>query len=117
MIRRRLQTMSPWAGLLTGAGAWAANQQINYTLAPWMCGSSLQAVPVISVALALVALAGGFVSARVWWSRSRPASKTIEADGLPSLFLAGIGLGAAVLFAIVILVQGAAGLVFTGCER
>lgn len=117
MIRQRLQTMAPWAGLLTGAGAWAINQQLNYTLAPWMCGAGFRAVPWISLACALLALAGGAVSARCWLGRGDSARKVIEDDGLPSLFLAGIGMSAALLFTLVILLQGAAGLVLTGCER
>jgi hypothetical protein len=117
MIPQRLRTMAPWAGLLTGAVAWAINQQLNYALAPWMCGAKASAVPWISLALAVLALAGGAVSARTWLSREDPVGKVIEEDGLPSLFLAGIGVSAALLFAMLILMQGAAGLVLTGCER
>jgi hypothetical protein len=113
---QRLHAMAPWAGLAIGAAAVAVNQQLNYTIAPWMCGT-FNAVPWISLALAIVALLGGAISARTWLSRRDPLGKVIEDTGVPSLLLAGIGVSAALLFAILILTQGAAGLLLTGCER
>ncbi|MFC7400584.1 hypothetical protein ACFQU1_25610 [Chelatococcus sp. GCM10030263] len=101
-----------WAGFVSGPGAWALSTQVNYMLAPWECAHRAGAVPWAALLLALVALPGGLLSWRAW---QRP-----EAAGRPARterFIAGVSLAMAVLFALVILLQGTAGLVFNGCER
>jgi hypothetical protein len=101
-----------WAGFVSGPGAWAVSTQVNYGLAPWECAHRAGVVPWFAAALALLALAGGFLSWRAW---QRP-----EAAGRPprtERFIAGVSLAMAILFALVILMQGTAGLVFNGCER
>jgi hypothetical protein len=106
---------TPWAGLVAGPAAWAINTQLGYSLVPWICASQVNLVPPLAVALALVAAGGSFLS---WvscdWSE---ADRGSHAGGRPRQLLAGVGVLAGMLFAAVILTQGAAGLVFHGCER
>jgi hypothetical protein len=99
----------PWAGLASGPAAWAISTQLNYALAPWACAHT-NIIPLLGAILALLALLGGFIS---WRARD------IQASYKPStsMFLASLSAAIAVLFAAVIVTQGAAGLVFSGCEQ
>jgi hypothetical protein len=98
----------PTAGLFAGPAAWFLSTQVNYALTPWVCAHQVRIVPAVALALAAVSLAGGFLS----WRAHRSAGASPA-----NRFLAAIGIMMALLFAAVILVQGAAGLVFHGCER
>jgi hypothetical protein len=102
----RVRHRIPWAGLASGPLAWGLSTQLNYALPDWMCAHGINPVPWIALVLALFALAGGAMS---WTSRQGAH----DADR----FLAGVGALMALLFALVIIAQGAAGFVFTGCER
>ncbi len=106
----------PWAGLAAGPMAWAVNTQLGYFLVPWVCASKTNLIPPIALALALLALAGAALS---WLSLppSQMDSGGSPAGGEPRSMLAGIGVASGLLFALLILTQGAAGLVFHGCER
>ncbi|PSC07039.1 hypothetical protein SLNSH_01295 [Alsobacter soli] len=106
-----------WAGLALGPGAWAVNTQANLTLTPFSCGSGTPWPVYVSIAMAVLSLAGAAISAVVFSRAGGLARYRERGDGRPGLFLAGVGIGAGALFAIVILTQGAAGLVFIGCER
>ena len=119
MIRRiGTSAAAPWAGLAAGPGAWAASTQGNYALVPWVCAHHSSLVPIVAVLLALIALAGAFVS---WLSWNGEAVEVIDVETSvvprPRSFLAAVGVFLGVLFALVILTQGAAGLVLNGCER
>jgi hypothetical protein len=71
-------------------------------------------VPLLSASMLLLALGGGILS----WRALRLAAPAPQGrGGSPARLLAGTGVIAAALFATVILIQGAAGLVFDGCER
>jgi hypothetical protein len=107
----------PSAGLFAGPVAWALSTQANYALVPWTCAHQIRVIPVLALVLALVSLAGGFLS----WQAYRTSSITPATDstggGRPHRFVAAMGIGIACLFALAILVHGTAGLVFHGCER
>ena len=107
---------APWAGLVTGPAAWAINTQLGYALVPWICANESKLIPPIALGMTLVALAGAFVS---WLSlpQSQLDSGGSPAGGEPRSMLAAIGVASGLLFALLILTQGAAGLVFHGCER
>lgn len=104
------------AGLVTGPGAWAVNQMLSYTLVPWVCaGGKVDVIPVVALAAAAVALVGALIS---WRALRRRDDRSPEATaGRPYDLLAGMGILIALLFALAILMQGAAGFVFHGCER
>ena len=119
MVRRiGTRAAAPWAGLAAGPGAWAASTQGNYAIVPWVCAHHSSLVPIVAVVLALIALAGAFVS---WLSWSSEAVEVIDVETSvaprPRAFLAGLGVFLGILFALIILTQGAAGLVLNGCER
>jgi hypothetical protein len=96
----------PWAGLASGAAAWAVSTQLNYALAGTGRGD-FPIVPVVAIVLAAVALGGGVLSWRAW--RRSPESVATPATGIPEAFLAGLGTMSSVLFAAVIVLQGLAG--------
>ena len=104
-----------WAGLAAGPGAWAVNLQANYAAVPWICAHRVNFIPVVALVLALVAAAGALLSWRHW--RVAPSGEHDGVGGTPSHLLAGMSVLMGVLFGLVILTQGAAALVLTGCER
>lgn len=104
-----------WSGLWLGPAAWAINQQTNYALVPAVCDRAL-IVTLISAALTLTALAGGLMSLRV--ARTPLESEWLNSSGgLPRRFVAWMGAGAGILFALVIANQFAATLIVNGCLR
>jgi hypothetical protein len=113
----RLRTGLPSAGLFAGPVAWMVSTQANYALVPWICASGLQLVPLVAAALAAASLFGGFLSWRAWTAAKPEAGGDPSAGGSPHRFVAAVGMLTATLFALVILLQGAAGLVLQGCER
>jgi hypothetical protein len=114
MARRRVTV--PWAGLVTGPVAWLISFQLNYALVPWECANKQYPVPWIAVILAIVAASGGLVSWTSWRSSAVEGPDFEHRPGT-TRFLAGIGLMAAALFTLIILLHAFAGLVFNGCER
>jgi len=98
----------PWAGLATGATAWATSTQLNYALAGTGHGN-FPVVPLVALVLAAIALAGGLLSWRAW--RRSPESVATPVTGIPHAFLAGVGAMSSLLFAAVIVMQGLAGVI------
>lgn len=105
-----------WAGLVAGPSAWAASTQINYALALPQCLSGLSPTTWIALLLALVALAGAGLSVLAYRHTG-----IVPEDGVrkprTEVFYALVSIGTGVLFAMVILMQALAGVIFTGCER
>jgi hypothetical protein len=104
-----------WAGLAAGPTAWAVNLQANYAAVPWICAHRVNFIPVVALVLACVAAGGALLSWRHW--RVAPAGDQDGVGGTPSHLVAGLSGLLGLLFALVILTQGAAALVLTGCER
>jgi hypothetical protein len=107
----------PSAGLYAGPIAWFVSTQGNYALTPWMCANKTPVVPMLAAVLVAVSLLGGFLSWRAYASASPVPPLDVTGSGRPHRFLAAVGIMMALLFALVIGVQGVAGLVFDGCER
>ncbi len=107
----------PSAGIYAGPTAWLVDTQANYALVPWVCAHQVQIIPVVALAMAAVSLLGGFLS----WRGYVTAAPTPEPDstgaGRPHRFVALIGVGMSLLFAVIIVLHGAAAFVFHGCER
>jgi hypothetical protein len=105
-----------WAGLASGPLAWAISTQFNYVLPSWQCGHRVYPVPWIALALAVVAAGGAWQSLAAY---RRVAATPVGLPRRPrsERLLSLIGTAAGALFALGILLQGFAGLVFVGCER
>jgi hypothetical protein len=106
-----------WSGLAVGPAAWAIDTQLNYALLDWSCGKGLNPSPAISAVLAAISLAAAASSFLAWGRHEGPGMPIPEQDGHPRHLLSGVGVAAGVLFAIVILVQGLAGLLVGPCLR
>ena len=107
----------PSAGIYVGPLAWLINTQFGYAAVPWVCAHQVPLIPLFALAMAILSLFGGFLS----WRGYAAAAPTPRADttgaGRPHRFMALIGVSIALLFTVVILLHGVAGLVFEGCER
>jgi hypothetical protein len=116
-ISRPESRSTHWLALAAGPAAWVANTQVNYALAPFVCGAYGILVPVISFALGLISLAG---SVMAWRSLDRTcaADAWLGNDGGHSRqFLSVLGLASGFLFAIVIVNQAVASLIIGDCLR
>jgi hypothetical protein len=103
----------PAAGLIMGPAAWAVSTQAGYAAAPLICAHAAWWLSVlVAGVLASISLAGAYVS-----SGGFQVPDLRGSNGQPRLLLRGLGAGAGVLFALVILLQGAAALALSGCER
>jgi hypothetical protein len=112
-----MRTGIPSAGIFAGPAAWLVNTQANYALVPWICAHQMPIVPAIAIVMALLSLAGGFISWRAYDRAAVTPPPESSAAGRPHRFTAIVGIGISLLFALVILTQGAAALVLHGCER
>jgi hypothetical protein len=107
----------PWAGVFAGPVAWLVSTQANYALVPWACANKIPVIPMLAAGLVAVSLFGGFLSWRAFAGAGSVTETELKGGGRPRRFLAAMGIMAAVLFALVIVVHGLAGLAFNGCER
>ena len=105
-----------WAGVALGPLAWGINVQGIYTFAHFSCENTRLSGGLLSGILALVALAGTAVSARAV-RRSVGAEWSEAQGGGPRTFMAWLGVGTGVLFALVIANQLAASLMISPCLR
>ena len=105
-----------WAGVALGPLAWAVNLQGIYILAHFSCETTKVSGTIMSTVLALVALAGTAMSARAV-RRGATAEWTDAQGGGPRTFMAWLGVGSGVLFALVIANQFVASLMISPCLR
>jgi hypothetical protein len=110
------QRRMSWAGLWVGAASWAISLQTNYALVPLVCDGRVFIVSAVAAGLALVSLAGGFMSLRA--ARMPVDSEWLDSSGgLPRQFVAWVGVGAGIVFALAIANQVIASLIVNGCFR
>jgi hypothetical protein len=104
----------PWAGWAGGALGWVLADQAGSDLAQWDC---TRAVPPLMLAIggggALLALAGGLVSYRLW---RRFAGPTDQPYAGARRFIAGTGALAAGIFLLAILFQTVSSLIIPQCH-
>ncbi|MER9657674.1 hypothetical protein NKJ26_30230 [Mesorhizobium sp. M0152] len=89
--------------------------QLNYSLVHWQCNRQVPIVLPIALALALLSLLGGALS---WRAKRRGGAgfKPQRTRGTEH-FVAKLGVLSALLFALVIIMQGSAALILDGCLR
>ncbi|KRQ06391.1 hypothetical protein ACNJX9_07305 [Bradyrhizobium sp. DASA03076] len=105
-----------WAGVALGPLAWGINLQGVYALAHFSCETTRLTGTIMSAVLAVVALAGTVISARA--VRRGAGAEWAEAQGGgPRTFMAWLGVGSGILFALVIANQLAASLMISPCLR
>jgi hypothetical protein len=105
-----------WAGVALGPLAWGVNLQGVYMLAHFSCENTKVSGAILSAVLAIVALAGTAISARAV-RRGAGAEWADAQGGGPRTFMAWLGVGSGVLFALVIANQLAASLMISPCLR
>ncbi|TCU65553.1 hypothetical protein EDE08_113167 [Bradyrhizobium sp. R2.2-H] len=105
-----------WAGVALGPLAWGINLQGIYALAHFSCESTKFSGAIMSAVLAGIALAGTAISACAI-RRGAGAEWSDVRGGGPRTFMAWVGVGSGVLFALVIANQLAASLMISPCLR
>jgi hypothetical protein len=105
------------AGLFIGAFAWAMSSVLGPAFADQSCAMRMM----ISGGLAIAGLVLVVIGALLSWRSSQLLQAINVAPAMPArnarIFLARISVMAAGLFALAILFQLAASLIFNGCER
>jgi hypothetical protein len=105
-----------WAGVALGPAAWAVSTQTLYTISAQACTKSSPAMMILAALLAVVAAAGTMISWRA--IRRDAAAEWADAQGGRARnFMAWVGVGAGVLFALVIANQLAAAMMISPCLR
>jgi hypothetical protein len=112
---RALRLGTSWGGLLSGPLAWAISTQLNYALVHWQCNRQVQLVLPVALLLAVFSLLGGALSWRA--KRQGGAAFKPERTRDTERFVADLGMLAALLFALVIIMQGSAALILDECLR
>jgi hypothetical protein len=107
----------PSAGIYAGPTAWLIGTQANYALVPWVCANQIPVIPVVAIVMAALSLLGGFLSWRGYVTAAPTPHPDSTGAGRPHRFVALIGVGIALLFTVIIILHGIAGMVFHGCER
>ena len=105
-----------WAGVALGPAAWAVSTQTVYGLAAQVCTRSFPATVIIAAVLVVVAAAGSILSFRAV-RRDAAAEWQDVQGGRARNFMAWVGVGAGVLFALVIANQMAAAVMISPCLR
>ena len=114
----RLRQGLVWTGLMSGPFAWGLSTQLGYSLASFACGRKVSGVLLTALLCTLIAVAGMALSWRELRIETRARADDETAGSVNAQkFLAALGIGASALFALAILAQGGAGLVFDGCQR
>jgi hypothetical protein len=112
-----LQRGIPSAGLYAGPAAWFVSHEARYALVPWVCANKLPLIHPVTAAAALISLFGAYLSWRALAAAGSGPEPDSSGAGRPHRFVAAIAIGLSLLFALVILLQGAAAFVLDGCER
>jgi hypothetical protein len=105
-----------WMGVALGPAAWAINLQTIYAIAPHACARPTSATIALSIVMAIIAGSGSLISLRAI-RRNAPAEWAEAQGGQAQNFMAWLGVGSGVIFALVILNQLAATLMISPCLR
>jgi hypothetical protein len=105
-----------WLGLALGPAAWAVNLQTIYAITPHACARPTPATVILSIVMALIAITGTLLSLHAI-RRDAAAEWTETQGGRAQNFMAWVGVGSGIIFALVILNQLAAALMISPCLR
>jgi hypothetical protein len=105
-----------WLGVALGPAAWGINLQAIYALTPHVCATPSSATIVLPIVMAIIAASGSLISLRAV-CRTPTAEWTKAQGGRARDFMAWIGVGSGLIFALVILNQVAAALMISPCLR
>lgn len=95
-----------WAGLLAGPFAWAAHQQVSYSLTQTLCERGHPGVLHLVTVVALLIPAGGALIAwRLWTQMPEVSTELGDNRATRIRFMALAGLALCVFFALVIFAQ------------
>ena len=106
-----------WVGFFLAPAAFFTHLQVRYVLVPWACATNGQPwIHVVDVLALALALLGGFVAWRTWQRAGREDPG--EAGGaVPRTRMLGVmGLGASLMFALVLLGQWVTNFFFSPCQ-
>ena len=105
-----------WLGVALGPASWGINLQVIYALTPHVCARPSSVTIVLSLVMAIIAASGSLSSLRA--VRSDAAAEWSQTQGGRARnFMAWIGVGSGLIFALVILNQLAAALIISPCLR
>lgn len=106
------------AGWVSGPVGWGAALLAGHVTSPWVCAAGFPlAATLITAAALLFTLAGAFLSWKAYAALPSRGDLDPVSHRRAGHFVAAAGIGIALLFAFVLVLQSATGLVFTGCER
>jgi hypothetical protein len=103
-----------WAGLAAGPLAWAGSLQFDYSAAHWQCLSGQPLSLLISLAGILFGMVGSLLSWRALSDERHGMAPPLTLR--TRRFVARTSLGIGAIFIRAMMLQVAAGLIFTGCE-
>ena len=106
-----------WAGLALGASAVAFNTEVGYSLVSVNCAHARGLVLSTAIISLSVVVIGGLLSAPAWFTQNAPGINEAPECAAPRGLIARVGVLAALLFSLIIVLQGAAALIIQGCER
>src|SRR4051794_25871189 len=116
-VPARGRSLSLWAGVLGAPAAWGLQLQVGYALVPWVCRTHhYWVLHVVTLAFALLAAAGGYLSWRDYQAAGRGSPD--ETDGGPTArtrFLGALGVIVSGMFVLLILAQGVASFFLNAC--
>ena len=105
-----------WAGVALGPLAWGVNLQAIYAFVHLTCETARLSGAILGAILIIIALGGTAISARAVRRGLRTEWSDARGGG-PRTFLAWLGVGTGVLFALVIANQLAASVMISPCLR
>jgi hypothetical protein len=94
-------------GLFGGISAWYAAHELSFFLLRVNCTATSWLVPAIHALAFAAAVISGLISFQA----------SLRTGSATQRFITWLGIGSACLFGMAILWQGAATLIYTGCER
>jgi hypothetical protein len=106
-----------WVGVFLAPAAFFSHLQVRYVLVPWACATNgslwIHVVDVLAIAVALL---GAFVAWRTWQRAGRDDPSEAGGAVPRTRMLAVTGVGASLMFALVLLAQWMTSFFFSPCQ-